>query len=162
GGDPEAGGDRTELAVRHRHVAPRNRRTRTIGEAGAARRIRAGQHEREFLAAPAAGHVALAHRGPARVRERGQDVVAGRMAEAITSEPKSELATRSGNARRSVAASGSPARASSPPGPMTTPPAAPVASTADSTATRISCSGSWVATSVSPNRAVALRTRLRS
>ena len=82
--------------------------------------------------------------------------------EARTSCPKSDEPIRSGKAIRSMPASGSPARASSPCGPSTTPPVAPVDSTADSTTTRTSWPGSCVAISASPNRVVASRMRLRS
>ena len=87
---------------------------------------------------------------------------ASKVGAVITSDPKSDAPARSGKAMRSPGASGSPIRTSSPSRPSTSPPSAPVASTAVSTITCSSWVESWVATSASPNRAAASRTRVRS
>src|SRR5581483_386570 len=81
--DPEARSHADLGAVREPDLTLRERGTRAFGKPHAAVRVGAGQHERELLAAPAAGGVAFAHRVPERVRERLQHLVAGCVPEAV-------------------------------------------------------------------------------
>src|SRR3954471_4318378 len=63
GGNAEAGGHGKLLPIRHPQLAALDRRACTLGEPSAALDVSAGKHERELLAAPTAGDVALTH-GP--------------------------------------------------------------------------------------------------
>ena len=83
GGDAEAGGHRDQIAVRHLDAAAPRSLPGALGEPCAAGGVGAGQHERELLAAPAAGDVALAHRLAQRGGERLQHLVAGRVPVAV-------------------------------------------------------------------------------